>query len=162
MKTIYVQTLSEIFCVSFEDEHSPMTWDKLDENGELVTMHGFNKRDQHLRHVIQAYHPEYYYDLQHLICLSTGETIDEYTVLEEGEIIGLMMKSVDSTIECDDLEESVQITFGGQQRFQLTFEKEKSYSLKKIKKMLRRETFHYYPQPLFDQFAETIHQKIIL
>lgn len=162
MKTVYVQTLTDTFSVTFEDEHSPTYWDELDENDEIVTIHGFDKRDLRLRQAIETYNHEYYYDLQHLVRLSNGETIDEYTVLEEGETIGLMMKSIDSTIECDDLEETVQITFGGINRFQMTFEKDETYSVKKIKKMLRRETFHYYPQPLFDQFAETIHQKMIL
>lgn len=162
MKTVYVQTLSETFCVTFEDEHSPMSWDDLDENDEIVTIYGFDKRDLQLRDAIQVYNHEYYKDLQHLVRLSTGETIDEYTVLEEGETIGLFMKSIESTIEFDDLEESIEVTFGGQERFQLTFEKDQRYSLKKIKKMLRHETFHYYPQPLFDQFAETIHHKMIL
>jgi hypothetical protein len=162
MKTVYVQTLSETFSVSFEDEHSPTFWDEMDENDEIVTIHGFDKRDLRLRQAIETYNREYYYDLQHLVRLSNGETIDEYTILEEGETIGLMMKSIDSTFESDDLEETVQITFGGLQRFQIMFEKEERYSLKKIKKMLRRETFHYYPEPLFDQIAESIHQKFIL
>lgn len=161
MKTVYVQTLTETFCVTFEDEHSPTMWDELDENDEIVTIYGFDKRDLQLRHAIQAYNHEYYYDLQHLVRLSTGETIDEFTILEEGETIGLMMKSIDSIIECDDLVETVQITLCGKERFQMMFEKDETYPLKKIKKMLRRETFHYYPQPLFDQLAETIHQKII-
>lgn len=162
MKTVYVQTLTETFCITFEDEHSPTYWDELDENDEIITIHGFDKRDLQLRHAIQAYNHEYYDDLQLLVRLSNGETIDEYTVLEEGETIGLMMKSIDSTIECDDLVETIQITFGGKERFQMIFEKDERYSLKKIKKMLRQETFHYYSQDLFDQVAESIYQKIIL
>ncbi len=163
MKTVYVKTLSgDLLTITYDDMHSPQTWDGIDENGEVYDVYGYDKRDIGLRRGLEEICQEYYYDLQTLFRLEKdGEIIDEFTELDEGETIGLVMKSIVDTIECDDEFDEIRIYFGNMERFNIRLDKERLYSMKQLKNLIKQETFVYFPDAVVEQLAYHIHSQHI-
>ena len=162
MKTVYVKTMTgDLVEITYDDKYSPKTWDGVDENGESIDVYGYDKRDVGLRRGLESICQEYYYDLQSLFRLEKdGEMIDEFTELDEGETIGLVMRSIVDTVECDDDFDELSVYFGNLERFNITLDKERVYSAKQLKKMIKQEAFVYFPDAVVEQLAQHIHTEI--
>lgn len=176
-KTVYVKTLTDIFSVTFDDMHSPAVWTGQLPGIEETSVYGiYENRDRELRHLIQQQcGDEGHYDLQHLVRLECGgDVIDEFTYLNEGEIIGLVTITITDTIKYQrQLPQSVTlnetmscmaITFGNLRNFTLIIVKEDidGYPLKKLKKMIKKETGSYYPKSIIDQLANDLYAEILV